>query len=72
MHEKMKAFLKRNWMLIISLLYVFSPVDLIPDVVPLIGLGDDILVIVLSLILRYLRKNTEKESDVIEGEIIGE
>ncbi|PON15758.1 hypothetical protein C2W62_22125 [Candidatus Entotheonella serta] len=30
--------------LIIALLYIVSPIDLIPDAIPLIGLLDDILV----------------------------
>ena len=30
--------------LIIALLYVISPIDLIPDAIPLLGLVDDVLV----------------------------
>lgn len=68
--DTVKTFLKRNWMLIVALLYLFSPIDLIPDVVPLIGFGDDALAIILALILRYLRGTTKEESNIIEGEII--
>jgi len=34
-----------------ALLYVFSPIDLIPDVIPIIGLTDDAFVIALCLML---------------------
>lgn len=35
-------------------LYVLSPVDLIPDVIPLLGLADD--VVLLPLAIRFLLK----------------
>ena len=31
-------------LLIIALLYVISPIDLLPDAIPLLGLVDDVLV----------------------------
>lgn len=29
----MREFLKQNWLLILSLLYIFSPVDFIPEII---------------------------------------
>ncbi|MCC8190068.1 MAG: DUF1232 domain-containing protein [Planctomycetes bacterium] len=35
--------------LVAALLYCLSPVDIIPDVVPIVGLLDDLLVVLLTL-----------------------
>lgn len=43
-----------------ALLYVFSPIDLIPDVIPIIGLVDDALVVGACLLL--------VEQDLVEYE----
>jgi uncharacterized membrane protein YkvA (DUF1232 family) len=67
---KAVQFLKKNWMLIVALLYLFSPMDLVPDVVPILGFSDDVLAIVLSLILRYLKESRERKDSIIEGEIV--
>lgn len=34
-----------------ALTYIFSPIDIIPDVIPVIGLTDDALVLVVCLVL---------------------
>lgn len=39
------------WPLILGLLYGVSPLDLIPDVIPLLGLADDAAVIVTAILL---------------------
>ncbi len=38
------------WSLLVAAIYVVSPVDLIPDVIPIIGWIDDILVSLTSII----------------------
>ncbi len=35
--------------LIVALLYCLSPIDIVPDVVPVVGWLDDLLVVLLSL-----------------------
>ncbi|AKB52304.1 DUF1232 domain-containing protein [Methanosarcina barkeri str. Wiesmoor] len=44
-------------MLIFAFLYLISPVDIIPDVFPLIGLVDDVAVLVFSL--NFIRDDLE-------------
>ena len=49
--EKLKRFLKENWILVLSFIYIISPIDLIPgDMVTTIGLIDDIFVLIATTI----------------------
>ncbi len=60
----MKEFLKKNWLLVVALVYVLSPIDIIPDVVPLVGQTDDAAVVLLEIIKRYSeykRENSKNE-----------
>lgn len=69
-----------GWLVVAaSLVYLFSPLDLAPDVIPLLGQIDDIVIIsilateVLNVISgRFSAPETVSEfnSDDIEGEII--
>lgn len=34
--------------------YGFSPIDAVPDFIPLVGYGDDVLVVVVALLLMLL------------------
>lgn len=46
---KFKQFVKSNWIYILSLIYILSPIDLIPgDVATGIGLIDDLGVLLLT------------------------
>lgn len=72
----MKNFIKQNWLLIISLLYIISPIDFIPEFIagPL-GLTDDFgLVIILLLKATYSywksSKNPKKNGMIIDGDKI--
>ena len=61
--------------IIASLLYVFSPIDLVPDFIPVFGLMDDAAVLGLCLtgIGRDLKKyEMWKDQHTVEYEIIGE
>lgn len=65
-------FAKQNWMLILAVVYFFSPLDFIPDLIPGVGFGDDILVMLATLFIRYRRfQRAEKETkeEVIEGKL---
>ena len=47
--SKVKQFLKENWVLVLSFIYIVSPIDLIPgDLVTGIGLIDDIAVLIAT------------------------
>lgn len=50
----MKEFLKKNWLLVVALVYVLLPVDLIPDVIPVLGETDDAAIVLFEIIRRYL------------------
>lgn len=68
---KSRFFLKKYWMVILAVLYILSPVDFISDFLPMIGLGDDLLVSLLAGIIKYLQSKRESKKDnVIEGEVV--
>ncbi|MDD3662021.1 MAG: YkvA family protein [Candidatus Dojkabacteria bacterium] len=53
--KKLSSFIKDNWTLIAVLLYVISPVDLIPEaLLPLIGAVDDGVVAAAELLRRWI------------------
>lgn len=78
----MKRFLKKNWKLILAILYLLSPIDIIPDIVPVVGVSDDLAALVLALVLRYLEyrkeavernKQTSRgipKGEILEGELV--
>lgn len=47
--------------IVFSLLYVFSPVDLVPDFIPFLGFVDDGLIV--ALCLRMIEKDLHKYKD---------
>lgn len=51
--------------IVLALLYVFSPLDFVPDVLPILGLVDDALValVCLSLVEKDLRAYEEWKGD---------
>lgn len=51
----MKNFIKNNWLLLLSLIYILSPIDLIPEffVGPL-GIIDDVWLVILLLIKAFI------------------
>lgn len=53
----MKIFIKNNWVLILSLIYILSPIDFIPEFFlgPL-GIVDDFLLVVLLLIMAWFKQ----------------
>ena len=54
----------------LMVLYVVSPVDLIPDVIPVLGLVDD--VVLLPLAIRFVLKRLPlRVRDDIEGRVVG-
>lgn len=50
-----KVSLKKKWMAAAIILYIVSPIDIIPDFIPLVGYADDILLpIVLFLANKFI------------------
>ncbi|MEI7579280.1 MAG: DUF1232 domain-containing protein [bacterium] len=56
----MKEFLKKHWILIVSLIYLLWPLDIIPDIFGPVGLIDDFsllaIVFLRELIIFYKEK----------------
>ena len=60
---------------LLCFVYVLSPVDILPDVLPLLGIADDgaFILLVLSLLhndVQRFRLQRQKDENVIEAEII--
>lgn len=62
---------------LLCLVYLISPIDLLPDVLPVLGITDDgaFILLVLSLLHRDLetfRLSRKQQDEVIEAEIVPE
>ena len=67
-HPQSPGWLKPAVALLV--IYVVSPVDLIPDVVPFLGLMDDVVLVPLAI--RFvLKRLPARVRDDIEGRVIG-
>lgn len=51
--NKFFVLLRKYWAVGLGLLYLVFPIDIIPDVIPVFGWGDDALVLIVSLIVNY-------------------
>ena len=79
--SKPEAQIPKNWLVnpktqlvlfLIAIAYIISPVDLIPDVVPVVGWADDIGVLLTQLIsfmlyLKEKRRNFHKNEGQDNG-----
>ncbi len=55
---------------VIGLIYAISPIDLLPDAIPVAGWVDDILITVtgsLNLIQSYLKESNEHLAKIVKG-----
>ncbi|MBD3328952.1 DUF1232 domain-containing protein [Candidatus Dojkabacteria bacterium] len=67
--SKLLSVLKENWLLLFAILYIISPIDVIPDWIPVAGQGDDALVLIIELINQLRKFKQKRASKVIDGEI---
>jgi uncharacterized membrane protein YkvA (DUF1232 family) len=66
----MKDFIKKHWILIVSLIYVIFPLDFISDIFGPFGLVDDFSLVILALIREFViyrkaKQDIEKNKDKI-------
>ena len=62
---------------LLCLVYIISPIDLLPDVLPVLGITDDgaFVLLVLTMLhkdLEAFRRQKEKTENVIEAEIVSD
>jgi len=67
--KSLVRFVRKNWALILAVIYFFFPLDIIPDIIPGFGWGDDILVLLATLFIKY-RTFFKGKEDVIDGEVV--
>ena len=59
---KLKQFLKENWVLVLSLIYIISPIDIIPgDIATGLGLIDDLGVLIFTFIYLLIKSFINKK-----------
>lgn len=68
----MKEFLKENFWLIFAIIYIVSPIDFIPDILPVLGFTDDIMILIATLIYRFIiyKGSKNKKLNVKQAEIV--
>ena len=60
---------RKKWIVLGILLYIVSPIDLVPDFIPVVGYADDILIPILLIIAeRVLSKNQKNIVERAEKE----
>lgn len=63
----MKKFIKKHWLTILAVLYIVSPVDFIPEVIPTpVSFVDDggvLLIEIANLIIKHRKKQLEENTD---------
>jgi uncharacterized membrane protein YkvA (DUF1232 family) len=66
-HPQSPAWLKAGTALLV--LYLFMPIDFLPDVIPFVGALDDVLIITLGV--KWLLKKMPKElMDELRGKVV--
>lgn len=59
--KSLMKFIKNNFLLIIAIVYLIIPIDFLPDVIPLLGYGDDALLLIAGLLRSYVKYQQGKE-----------
>lgn len=55
--------MKKHWKLIFAVVYLLSPLDLVPDIIPVLGVTDDLIVIAIAVLLTYIDHKKQEFSD---------
>ncbi len=61
---EIKKFTKKHWFTIFTLIYIISPIDLIPEILGPMGLIDDggfLFIEIINLIAKHRKKHKEEE-----------
>lgn len=54
-------FAKDNFLLIFAIVYLLIPIDLLPDIIPVLGYGDDVVILAAGLLRSYVKYKQGKE-----------
>ena len=54
---------KKKWLVLGIILYIISPIDLLPDVLPMVGYADDVLLPILFLIAEKILSDAPDKED---------
>jgi uncharacterized membrane protein YkvA (DUF1232 family) len=61
--SKFLIFMKENWPSLLALIYVLSPIDLIPEaLIPVVGYADDVVIVGIELFRRWYVFNKKNRS----------
>ena len=60
----------RYWFILLTILYLFSPIDFIPDLIPGLGLADDLVLLCVfcSEMYRIYNNKSKTEGKVVDVE----
>lgn len=53
-----------KWILVLALLYCLSPIDIVPDIVPVLGFMDDLLVAVMAM-RHFCKRSAQMEPKAV-------
>lgn len=62
-------FARKHWKLILAVIYLISPIDIIPDVLIPFGYTEDAILLLMA-VLEYYSKKRKKKGKIIDGEIV--
>lgn len=61
--KNIKKFVKNNWLIILSAIYIFSPLDFVPEFLAPFGIIDDFGVLATTIAYQFLQKRKSYQSE---------